>query len=293
MKITITGSLGNIGKHLIGILVEGGHEITVISSSHDRISEIEQIGAKASIGSIMDVSFLTQSFYGADAAFLMTPPNIGGQNIIENTVNVGRAYATAIKDSGLKKIVMLSSIGADFENGTGPIRGLHSIEELYRAIEDINVTYLRAGYFYTNFYNDIPLIKNVGIEGSNFPAETRIPLVHPKDIAIAAADALQTSNHGHQVHYIVSDYVTASEIATELGRAVGKPDLPWVEFTDRQTLDGMQKAGLTAEIAQLYTEMGQAIRKGKLQSDYEIQGKPVNGQIKMKDFANEFAKKFL
>ncbi|MGE8423830.1 MAG: NAD-dependent epimerase/dehydratase family protein, partial [Sphingobacterium siyangense] len=47
MKITITGSLGNIGRHLVDILIKQGHEVSVISSSPERASEIEHLGAKA------------------------------------------------------------------------------------------------------------------------------------------------------------------------------------------------------------------------------------------------------
>lgn len=292
MKITITGSLGNIGRHLVDILIKQGHEVSVISSSSERASEIEHLGAKALIGSIFDVPFLTASFSGVDAAFLMTPPNLGGQHIVENTANAGKAYATAIKSAGLKKIVMLSSVGADFDAGTGPIRGLHQIEEIYKALRDVHITFLRAGYFYTNFYNDIPLIKKAGIEGSNFPAEIKIPLVDPLDIATAAADALQNSEVGHHVRYIVSDYVSGAEIAHTLGAAIGNPNLPWIEFTDEQALDGMLKAGLPTEIASLYVEMGQAIRAGKLQQDFEIQGQPIYGKIQLNHFAIDFAKRF-
>ncbi|MNJ96308.1 NAD(P)H azoreductase [compost metagenome] len=292
MKITITGSLGNIGRHLVDILIRQSHEVTVISSSPERASEIEHLGAKALIGSIFDVPFLTASFSGADAAFLMTPPNLGGQHIVENTANAGKAYATAIKSAGLKKIVMLSSVGAEFEAGTGPIQGLHQIEEIYKTLLDVHITFLRAGYFYTNFYNDIPLIKNAGIEGSNFPAEIKVPLVAPLDIATATADALQNSEHGHQVRYIVSDYASGAEIAQALGTAIEQPKLPWIEFTDEQALDGMLKAGLPAEIAELYVEMGQAIRSGKLQQDFENQGQPIFGKVKLNHFAIDFAKRF-
>jgi hypothetical protein len=67
---------------------------------------------------------------------------------------------------------------------------------------------MRAGYFYTNFYNDVPLIKGMGIIGSNYPADTKIPLVHPQNIAEAVAEELQKSTTGHQVRYVVSDYVS-------------------------------------------------------------------------------------
>jgi uncharacterized protein YbjT (DUF2867 family) len=123
MKITVTGSLGNIGKHLVKILVANSNEVTVISSNEDRKSAIEELGAQAAIGSITDTDFLVKSFTGSDAVYVMTPPNMGGQNIIENTINAGKSYAEAIAKSGIQKVVMLSSIGAEYENGTGQSQG--------------------------------------------------------------------------------------------------------------------------------------------------------------------------
>ena len=291
MNITLTGSLGNIGQHLVKNLVAAGHHVTLISSSPDRKAVIEALGATAAIGSITDTAFLEQAFAGADAVFVMTPPNMGGQNIIENTVNAGKSYATAIRNAGVQRVVMLSSVGAEHEGGTGPITGLHHIEELYRQLDDVAVTYLRAGYFYTNYYNDIPMIQHAGILGSNFAAEVKLPLVHPADIAQAAADALLQSSTGHEVRYIVSDYVTAADVATAFGVALGKT-LPWVAFTDEQAMEGMRGAGLPEEMAGLYTEMGAAIRAGKLQGDFEQKGAPLDGKIKISDFAQEYASRF-
>jgi Trk K+ transport system NAD-binding subunit len=61
MKITLTGSLGNISKPLAEILIKNGHEVTIISSDSKKVSDIEALGAKAAIGSVSDVSFLTQA----------------------------------------------------------------------------------------------------------------------------------------------------------------------------------------------------------------------------------------
>ncbi|MFY7826846.1 MAG: NmrA family NAD(P)-binding protein [Flectobacillus sp.] len=292
MKITVTGSLGNIGKHLVKILVANSNEVTVISSNEDRKSAIEGLGAQAAIGSITDTDFLVKSFKDSDAVYVMTPPNMGGQNIIENTVNAGKSYAEAIIKAGVQKVVMLSSIGAEFENGTGPIAGLYHIENLYRTLlPNVNVSFMRAGYFYTNFYSNVPLIKGMGIIGANYPAEAKMPVVHPQNIAEAVAEELQTSTTGHQVRYVVSDYVSLSEVAKAFGDALGK-QLPWVEFTDEQSFQGMQQAGLPAEMANLYTEMGVAVREGKLQKDFDASGAPQVGSIKIQDFAKEFAGAF-
>lgn len=292
MKIIITGSLGNIGKPLTKKLVAAGHDITVISSNAARTAAIENLGAHANIGSVTDTAFLKQAFTGADAVFAMTPPNLGGSNVIVNTINAGKSYAAAIQEAGVKHVVMLSSVGADFPDGTGPIAGLHHIEQLYHNLHDVAVTFLRAGYFYTNFYNDVPLIKGAGIIGGNYPADYSTPLVHPEDIATAAAEELQRKATGTNVRYIVGDVRKPADFAKVLGTAIGKPELPWVEFTDDQSMQGMVQAGVPEEIAALYTEMGKGLRTGKLTTDFEKNGSPVNGTIKLEDFAKEFATKF-
>ncbi|WP_316837030.1 NAD(P)H-binding protein [Pedobacter nutrimenti] len=292
MKITIAGSLGNIGKPLTEKLIAAGHQVTVISSSSDRKQDIEALGAEASIGSVSDALFLKNAFTGADAVFTMTPPNMGGSNVIANMAEAGKAFVTAITESGVKRVVMLSSIGADLAQGTGPIIGLHRIEQLFHQIEEVSITYLRAGYFYTNYYNDIPMIKGMGIMGGNLFANTIIPLVHPKDIAYAVAEELEITPAGQNVKYIISDVKSPSEIAGIIGVAIGKPDLPWVEFTDEQFLQGALQAGIPEEMAKLYKEMGAGIRNGEIPKDWVDQGSVVTGKIKFAEFAEEFAQKF-
>ncbi len=293
MKITIAGSLGNISKPLAQQLISAGHTVTIITSSAGRQPEIEAVGAQAAVGSVSDAAFLTHAFTDADAVYTMTPPNMGGANIIANTVNAGRAYAAAIKATGVKRVVMLSSIGADQPDGTGPIKGLHQIEELFKHdLAGVNITFLRAGFFYYNLFNDVPMIKNMRIMGSNYPADAAMPLVHPQDIAAAAADELQKPGNGTEVRYIIGDVKTGSEIATALGEAIGEPQLPFVEFTDEQALQGMQSAGLPTEVAELYTEMGRGFRTDIIPGHFRSTNAPVTGSIKLQQFAQEFAEKF-
>lgn len=292
MKIIITGSLGNVAKPLAEQLIAEGHDITVISSSESKKSEIENLGAKAAIGSITDLNFLVDTFKGNDAAFLMTPPNMGFENLVENTTNAGKNYAEAVQQTGVKRIVMLSSIGAESPVENGPIKGLHAIEKFYNELENTSVTFLRAGYFYINFFNDIPLIKNAGILGANYPDHTEVPLVHPRDIAKAAAEELLKNSEGKHVKYIVSDVRKAQDFANIFGNAIGKPELPWVEFKDEDSLHGMLQAGVPQEMAELYTEMGRGIRTGIVQKDFIEHGSVVEGEIKLEEFAKEFADKF-
>jgi len=292
MNFTITGSLGNISKPLAEILIAAGHQVTIISSSQEKVKAIQELGATAAIGSVEDVAFLTEAFKDKDAVYTMVPPNFGAPNIREFIAATGEKYAEAIKASGIKHVVNLSSIGAHLDGGTGPISGLHDVEQTYSKLAGVAVKHLRPAFFYVNFFGNIDMIKHAGILGSNYGPETPLVLVHPNDIAVAAAEELQQAFTGKSVRYIASDESTAANVAGVLGAAIGKPELPWVEFSNEDALQGMLQAGLPEVMAKSYVEMGDATRSGKLYEHYFNNRPSSFGKIKLEDFAVEFAKAF-
>lgn len=293
MKITISGSLGNVGKPLTKKLVAAGHQVTVISHSEERKANIEKLGATAAIGSVTDADFLARAFTGADAVYVLLPPRLASSNMLAGTVNAGKAFASAIRQAGTLRVVLQSSLGADQPEGTGPIAALYAIEKIFSEVEGTSFTFLRNGYFYTNFLEEVDIINGMGIMGGNYPANMDLPLVHPDDIATAAAEELQsTTVAGNHVRYVVSDIRHPDELAQIIGAAIGKHDLHWVEFTDEQSIQGMKQAGLPDELAKLLTEMGASFRNGKSFEEYEKKGSPVTGEIKLEDYAQEFAKAY-
>ncbi|MGY4386390.1 uncharacterized protein YbjT (DUF2867 family) [Pedobacter sp. UYP24] len=292
MKVTITGSLGNISKPLAETLIKAGHEITIISSDEGKKAAIEELGATAAIGSVEDLDFLTAAFSGKDAVYTMVPPNYGATDVRAFISGVGKKYAAAIKASGVKQVVNLSSIGAHLDGGTGPISGLYDVEQTYSKLDGVAIKNLRPGYFYVNFLGNIDMIKHANIIGSNYGAETPFVLVHPIDIAAAAAEELKNGFSGHSLRYVASDETTAGEVAKVLGAAIGKPELPWVEFSYADALLGMTQAGLPEPMAKSYVEMGDAVRSQKLYTHY-FDNKPTTlGHIKLQDFAKEFAQAY-
>ncbi|RYZ96827.1 MAG: hypothetical protein EOP47_23020 [Sphingobacteriaceae bacterium] len=152
MKITLTGSTGNITKPLAKILIGAGHQITIISSDAAKAGAIEALGATAVIGSVTDAGFLTTAFTGADVVYIMIPPNYGAPDLRKFMNETGKNFAVAIKNSGVKRGVVLSSVGAHRSEGTGPITGLYDLEQTLNDLEDVDFKYIRAPFFYINFY---------------------------------------------------------------------------------------------------------------------------------------------
>lgn len=291
MKYILTGSIGNISKPLANTLIAEGHQVTIISNSESRKAEIENLGAKAAIGSVSDKIFLANTFSGADAVYLMIPPTFSVSDWLGYQKEIAENFVMAIQQSGVKNIVQLSSIGAHMGEGAGPIDGLAYLEKRLDSIEGINVIKLRPSYFYTNFYTLIDMVKHAGILGSNLgEGDQPFVLTHPKDIADAAAKHLLALNFkGQTIEYVSSDIRSFSEIATALGYAIDKPELPWINFSDEDTLQGMLQSGLPEVFAKSYVQMGKSIREGLIQEDYFKRNEKPQGKIKLEDFAKEFA----
>lgn len=293
MKYVITGGAGHISTPLAEKLLHEGHQVTVIGRSAEKLQGLVSKGATAAIGSVEDAAFVAASFAGADAVYAMIPPNMAAENFRHYQNTVARNYTDAITANHIKYVVVLSSIGAHLGNGTGPVDGLADFEDLLKKHSTANIKLLRPSYFMYNLFGQIPMIKGMNIMGGNLGGGTeKLVLVHTSDIAAAAAEELLTLNFtGISVRYIAGDERTGAEIAAVLSDAIGKPGIPWVEFTDEQTLAGMRQAGLKETMAEAYTVMGRAIREGKMQEDYR-NNKPVLSHIKLEDFAKEFAAAF-
>ena len=290
MKYVVTGSLGNISKPLAEKLVAAGHSVTIISSKAEKIAQIEALGAKAAIGSVEDIGFLTKTFTGADAVYTMVPPNFGAGDWKKYIAGIGENYAAAIQAAGVKNVVDLSSIGAHMPDGCGPVSGLYFAEKALNGIDGVNVKHLRAGFFFQNFFGNIGMIKHMGIIGGNYGDGTTLTLVHTDDIADAAAEELLgLSFKGKSIRYVIGDEKTTNQVAAILGKAIGKPELPWIDFKDEDTFAALVQAGLSEEIAKNYAEMGAAMRSGEMASEYNSNKPTVFGKTKLEAFAPVFA----
>ena len=295
MKITITGSLGNISKPLARELVQKGHSVTVISSKSEKQKDIEALGATAAIGSIEDVKFLTATFTGADAVYCMVPPaNFFDHNLdlMADWRGIGNNYAQAIQQSGVKRVVHLSSIGAHLDKGTGLILGHHYVEGILNNLSNVAITYIRPAAFYYNLFGFIAAIKKTGIIASNYGGEDKGVWVSPTDIAAAIAEEIVTPLVGRKVRYVASDELTCNEVASILGAAIGKPDLKWIIITNEQMQSGLEAAGMPTPIAAGFVEMNASTHSGALEEDYYRNRPALMGKVKLTDFAKEFAAAF-
>lgn len=290
MKFVVAGAAGHVSKPLTELLLSRKHEVTVISRKAENVAELVRQGAKAAIGDLQDVPFLTKTFKGADGLYLMVPPMWHASDLKKASTELSEGFSAAIKSSGVRNAVFLSSYGAHRLNDAGAISGLGLAEVVLNRLEGVNVLHLRAGYFYSNLLLSIDLIKNSGFMGNMFtiPAGT-FTLVDTDDIALAAADALSKLDFkGHSYKYVVSDESGTDEIASVIGKEIGKPDLKWVKFPAADFKRVLLGFGFAEGAANDYVEMFTTLGTGLLFEDY-VKVKPNLYKTTIESFAKKFA----
>ena|ERR1700733_8446533 len=288
MKYVITGGAGHISKPLIEKLIAAGHQVTVIGRDANHLKALTDKGARAAIGSVADTGFLTAAFAGADAIYTMIPPIHNTTDWKGDIGGIGKNYAAALRAAKTGHVVNLSSFGAHAPDGCGPVSGLFRAEKAMNELTETNILHLRPGYFYYNLLSNLALAKNMNIIGGNFggPGYKHIMSAPPDIAQVAFEELTELKFTGHSVRYIASDERSTDEIASVLGKAIGKPDLPWIVFPDEQALAGMKQAGLPEEIARNYVEMGHAMRTGLMTEDYWKHRPSTLGNTKLETFAN-------
>ncbi|WP_343691809.1 NAD(P)H-binding protein [Chitinophaga sp.] len=281
MKVVVTGSLGNISKPLTISLIEKGYDVTVISSDAGKAAAIAALGAKPAIGSLEDGAFLSATFKGADAVYCMIPFNMTAPDQFAYFSNIATNYVAAIKVNGIKRVINLSGWAAE-------VMKEHNAERYFNNLSDVNVTHLRPGAFYSNFYGFAGMIKTYGMIVSNYGGDDLIAFVAPEDIADVVVEELEMPAQGIKIRYVASDELTCNDAARILGTAIGKPDLQWPALPSAQVQQGLESMGMPKDLATMLVAMQAAQHTGEVQERY-FAHRPVLGKRKLKDFAPLFA----
>ena len=262
--ITIMGATGNTGSKIAGALLAKGRRVRALGRSEDRLSKLKSAGAEVRIGEAADTAFLTEAFRGAQAVYTLLPTDRSAPDYRAAQDQQGEAIVKAIRDSGVKYVVALSSVGAELSNGTGVIAGLHAQEERLKAIAKINVLLLRPVSFFENFYDALQTIRHGGINADTVIPNLAIPMVATEDIARAAIEALERCDWTGVVtrELLGPRDISYAEATRLIGEQIGKPDLQYVQMPYEEMADILVKAGLSRSFAGLYVEMTRAFNEG-------------------------------
>lgn len=282
----ITGATGNTGSAAAEELINAGHTVRVIGRSKEKLEKFES--AEIYEGDILDTEFLTNAFKGADAVYALIPPKIDAEDFREYANEVSDSIIKSVKNSGVKKVAALSSIGADLDEGTGVVLSLHDLEEKFKKLEGVDVLFLRAGYFMENTLVQADMIKSTSTMGFPVKADIKFPMVAAKDIGKTAAEKLKNLDFtGKEVHYVLGqEDVSYNQVAEVFGKEIGKEDLSYIQYPYDEFHRAMVGMGASQSVATGYVGLAQAMNEEKI--NYERNEKTTT-PTSIKDFAKTFA----
>lgn len=264
----VTGATGNTGKVVAEQLLKQGKKVRAVGRSADRLQTLAAKGAEAFVADITDPEAITRAFTGAEAIYAMIPPNVATDDLYAYEDQVIEALAGAIEKAGVKRAVVLSSIGADKAEKTGPVVGLHDLETRLKEIDELNVLFLRAGYFMENTLAQAGIIHAIGSAGGPLRGDLKLPLIATPDIGAAAAQRLLKQDFsGRQTQELQGQRdVSYNEVAEIIGKAIGKPDLKYIQLSDAQLRPAMQQMGMSANFVDLILEMSASLNSGYMRA---------------------------
>jgi len=266
--IAIVGASGNTGGVAAEKLLESGEKVRAIGRNAAHLEKLASKGAEAFAADATDAASMTKAFEGAEAVYAMVPPNISEPDAPAYQARVSDALAEAIAKAQVPKAVMLSSIGADKPEKTGPVTGLHHLEEKLSAIAGLDAVYLRAGYFMENLLPQAAVIQKLGMLAGPLRADLPLPLIATRDIGAAAAELLLKRDFtGRQPRELQGQRdVTYTEIASIIGKAIGKPGLKYSKLPALMLRPALTQMGMSKSVANLLLEMADALNSGYMVS---------------------------
>ena len=242
----VFGATGNTGKVVAERLEAAGKQVKKLRRNAPRLD---------------DVAALTQALEGAEGAYVMLPPDLKTDAYLAERKVWADAIAAAVKAAKVPHVVFLSSLGAQHEAGTGPIRALHHGEKVLADAAPAT-TFVRAGYFAENFAGVFPVAQKDGVLPHFGAIDYRFPVIASKDIGAYAAQALLEGGKGHRIVDLVGPVeVSAEDVAAAVGELLGKP-IKAVAAPLDAIVPTFTSMGASKDMAGLYHEMISGMGKG-------------------------------
>jgi uncharacterized protein YbjT (DUF2867 family) len=260
----ITGATGNTGHVIIKNLRAKGKPVRAIGRSAERLHPLAKQGAEPFVADLTDCDALTRAFDGAQAVYVMIPPDPASADYRAQQDRITDAMAEAIEKSGVEYAVALSSYGADKPDKTGPVVGLYRLEQRLRSLPGLNALALRAGYLMENTLAQLEPIEAMGTTVGTVQPDLKLPMVATRDVGEAAAEALVRLDFGHwQTRELLGQRdLTLPEATAIIGSAIGRPEIAYLRVAEDRFQNSLVQAGLSRNFAQLLTEMTEAMNSG-------------------------------
>jgi uncharacterized protein YbjT (DUF2867 family) len=246
-SILVVGANGTTGRRLVPRLQRRGMMVRAASRTPgDRQIRFDWLDPESHQAALADV----------DAVYVIPP------SFVENPVSAAEPFVAAAVRAGVRRLVLLSSMGAGFP-GEPAGSGRRALETLVRT-SGLEWTILRPSGFMQNFSEGflLPAVCHGTIP--NPAGSGKLAMIDAEDIAAVAAEVLVTegASHGGQTYDVTGPHlVDFPEVAAMISRHA-KHSVAAVPMSSPDFLGMLEGVGVPSDYAAMLVRDQEAVRNG-------------------------------
>lgn len=116
----ITGATGNTGSIAAKILLSAGKKVRAVVRDAAKAKALADLGAEIFVADMTDQAALGRAVAGAQAVFLLSPPDLAATNFIADRKSLTGKQVQTLASAQVPHVVALSSIGAQHATARAP-----------------------------------------------------------------------------------------------------------------------------------------------------------------------------
>jgi len=259
---TIFGATGHTGGVVARQLLQQGQQVRAIVRDARKAEPLRALGAQIAQVDLQDRAQLVPLLRDVRGAYVMLPPRVDSPDLIESGRALTDVLAAAIAEARVPHVVLLSSIGAQLVEGSGPIlTNRYAEQTLVRVTPALSA--LRPPYFMENWHDSLGALAEHRLP-SMLALDHAIPMIATEDIGRAAAGVLLEGAQGSRVIELSGprDYSprdVARSLSTLLAREIVAEPVP-----NQAIVSILTGFGMSARNAELLREMHAGIDAGRI-----------------------------
>lgn len=278
----ILGGTGHIGAALSDQLLKANKQVIIIGHNADKQKQWNAKGANYEIADILDSEKLHSIFLKAERIFILNPPADPKGDAESQEIKQVDSIVKALQGLQPQKIVLASTYGARKGKNIFDLGTLYRLEQGLQKF-GLPLAIIRSAYYMSNFDLPAQMAMESGKLSTVIPANFKIPMVAPKDIAIIAAARLQDASTG--IFYIqAQDEYSAEDAANILSLLSDKKITP-NEIPEERWQTYMEENGFSSASAKSFTGMTRLTIDEKFQAP-----NPETGQTSLEEYLKQTIK---
>lgn len=277
----VLGATGNIGSQVVESLKSKGQTVIAVSHDETKASALTDGNVEGVSVDVANADALRDILRRGYRAFLLNPPAVPTTDTNAEELRTARAIAKAVEGSGLEKVVVASTYGAQQGDRIGDLSVLWEFEQLIEKA-GVPTAVNRGAYYYTNLdvlieparWGDLP---------TPFPADFVLPMVSPIDLGKAAASRLMSPVGDVGLEFVEGPKrYSFADVAVILSKVLGR-DVRLKNIARDQIEASYRQQGFSEPAAEAYTRMTIATLDGP-----ELPANAVRGRVTLEEHITSF-----